>query len=325
MTVEAWGRTRARRWRLLVVTCGVAGLVVACGGEEPSEPTTPGETPTTGEPTPSPTTSEPAEPMAVPAYYVVDTRAGLRLAREWHEVTDDPVAGAVAAMIAGATDPDYATTWDPGTEVLGIDVDDDVVTVDLSEEARTANVGSEGAALMVQQLVCTVAGAMDAAGDDDGAPAEGADDGTTSADGDDTSDDGDGSDVRVMLTVEGEPAGELWGTLMWDAPVAPADPLDVRVLVQIDQPAEGAEVDSPVTVSGDAAAFEANVPWRVLDPEGNETAAGFTMTTEGQTFAPYSFTLDLDPGTYTVEISEDDPSGGAGGTPMTDTRTITVR
>lgn len=301
MTVEACGRTRARRWRLLVVTCGVAGLVAACG-EGPSEPTpppTPSETPSTEEPTPAPTASETAEPVAVPAYFVVDTRAGLRLAREWHEVTGDPVAGAVAAMIAGATDPDYATTWDPGTEVLGIDVDDDVVTVDLSEEARTADVGSEGAALMVQQLVYTVAGADTAAGH--------------------------GSDVQVMLTVEGEPAGELWGTLMWDAPVAPVDPLDVRVLVQIDQPTEGAEVGSPVTVTGDAAAFEANVPWRVLDDAGNETAAGFTMTTEGQTFAPYSFTLDLDPGTYTVEISEDDPSDGAGGTPMTDTRTITVR
>jgi hypothetical protein len=77
-------------------------------------------------------------------------------------------------------------------------------------------------------------------------------------------------------------------------------------------------------VSGEAAAFEANVPWRVLDPAGAEVATGFTTTSEGQVFAPFTFTVDLEPGTYTVEISEDDPSDGAAGTPMTDTRTVTV-
>jgi hypothetical protein len=77
-------------------------------------------------------------------------------------------------------------------------------------------------------------------------------------------------------------------------------------------------------VAGEAAAFEANVPWRVLDASGAEVTSGFATTSEGQVFAPYSFTVDLPPGAYTVEISEDDPSGGAGGTPMSDTRTITV-
>jgi hypothetical protein len=79
-----------------------------------------------------------------------------------------------------------------------------------------------------------------------------------------------------------------------------------------------------VTVTGEAAAFEANVPWQVLDAEGAEVAAGFTTTSEGMTFAPFSFEVELDPGTYTVVITEDDPSGGEGGTPMSDSRTFTV-
>lgn len=133
-----------------------------------------------------------------------------------------------------------------------------------------------------------------------------------------------GEDVRVLLHIDGEPAGDLWGATTWPDPVALVDPLNVRLLVQIDQPAEGAETTSPVTVSGDAAVFEANLLWHVLDAAGAEAASGFTMTTEGQTFAPYSFTVDLEPGEYTVVIVEDDPSGGEGGTPMSDTATVTV-
>jgi hypothetical protein len=99
----------------------------------------------------------------------------------------------------------------------------------------------------------------------------------------------------------------------------------VRKLVQIDRPVEGATTSSPVTVSGDAAVFEATLHWRVLDAGGAEVAGDFTMTSEGQTFAPYTFTVELVPGTYTVVIDEGDPSGSEeGGTPMTDTRTITV-
>jgi hypothetical protein len=231
----------------------------------------------------------------VAVYYLVDTRAGVRLAREPATVTGaDPVVAAVERMVSGADDPDYTTSWDPGTRVLGVDRSAAAIVVDLSAEARTADIGSEGAATMVQQLVWTV---------------------TEAADADTT---------PVQLTIEGEPAGELWGAVSWTEPIPRDDPLAVRQLVQIDEPAEGAVTGSPVTVSGEAAAFEANVPWRVLDAAGAEVTSGFATTSEGQVFAPYSFTVDLPPGTYTVEISEDDPSGGEGGTPMTDTRTVTV-
>ena len=98
----------------------------------------------------------------------------------------------------------------------------------------------------------------------------------------------------------------------------------MRIFVQIDNLTEDATVSSPVTVSGEACAFEANVPWKVLDANGAEVASGATQTSEGQTFAPYSFEVELDPGTYTVVITEDDPSDGEGGTPMSDSRRITV-
>ncbi len=285
--VEAHRRRGATRMWLAALAAGAVAALGAC---------TP---PDGGGATPSPTSSAsetaPSQTVAVPAYYMIDTRAGLRLARETTEVeTDDPVATAVERMIAGPADPDYSTTWNPATQVLGISRQGETIVVNLSEDARTANVGSPGAALMIQQLVYT---ATDAA-EEESAP--------------------------VQLLIEGEPAGELWGAVVWDQPVAREDPMNVRMLVQIDSPGEGADVTSPVAVSGDAAAFEANVPWKVLDADGAEVQAGNTLTSEGQTFAPFSFTVDLEPGTYTIVITEDDPSDGAGGTPMSDSKTVTV-
>lgn len=273
----------------ILVASAAAALLVGCGddGGGSSNPTTsPSET----------TSSSPGAPAVTSGvYFAVDTRAGFRLAREQRDLAgDDPAVAAVETMIAGAEDPDYGTTWNPGTQVLGVSHSGDTISVDLSAEARTANVGSEGAALMIQQLVYTVTEVVD-------------------------------TQASVQLLIEGQPAGELWGVVSWDQPVARADPLDVRVLVQIDAPREGATTSSPLRIEGEAAVFEATLGWRVLDQAGTEVQAGNTMTAEGQTFAPFMFPVVLDPGTYTVEISEGDASGGeAGGPPMTDTRTVTI-
>lgn len=285
-------RTRRARTFVIAVTALALALLTACTNEpDPSESPSPTESPS---PSPTPSPGENGG-EAVAVYYTVDTRAGIRLAKEVRDLSgDDLVVAAVEAMVAEPVDPDYSTTWNADTEVLDVEQSDGTITVDLSEDARTANAGSEAAAVMIQQLVYT---ATEAAGEED---------------------------ATVELLIEGETAGELWGVVEWSEPVGREDPLDVRMLVQIDEPREGATVESPVTVTGDAAAFEANVPWRVLDEAGEEVEVGFTMTTEGQTFAPFEFEVELEPGTYTIEISEDDPSGGEGGTPMTDTKTVTV-
>lgn len=269
------------------------------GPTESSQPSTETSTQTPPESTePGETTDEPIPTVNTYVYYVVDTRSGLRLAREIADVPGSSAGftAAVQAMIDGAADPDYTTTWNPATTVKSVSVDapGEVITVDLSGDARTANVGSPGAALMIQQLVWTVTEAARV------------------------------PDATVTLLIDGQPAGELWGAVDWTEPIGREDAMDVRTLLQLDHPREGAEVTSPVTVDGDAAAFEANVPWRVLDASGAEVQSGATMTTEGMTFAPFSFQVTLQPGEYTIELTEDDPSGGEGGTPYTDTRRITV-
>jgi hypothetical protein len=93
--------------------------------------------------------------------------------------------------------------------------------------------------------------------------------------------------------------------------------------VQIDSPAHGAQVGREVEVRGEAAVFEATVLWEVLR-DGNLVEQGFTSTAEGQRFAPYAFTVTLEPGDYTVRILESDPSDGEGRPVLSDDKRITV-
>lgn len=268
----------------------LALLIGACGG---------GATP---EPTPEPSNSTPSPSGAsatVPVYYLVDTANQQRLAREFTRLEgagNDPATAAVGRMLSGpAADPDYGTPWNPETQVRSLEVTDAVITVDLSEEARTANVGAAGAELAVQQLVYTVTAALQ-------------------------------QDLPVVLLIEGQPAGELWGHTVWGGPIARAPALDVRLLVQINDPGEGAAVASSFTVTGEAAVFEATLPWSILDAAGDPVQEGVAMTAEGQTMAPFEFVIDFTgpAGTYTLQIREDDPSAGEGGPVMTDDKTITI-
>ena len=277
-------------------------LTTACGDDTPSAEPAPsaqsGSPAASSESSPSasPTETETAaaEPVTSAVWFIVDTRNGLRLVRELRDLPGaEPGREAVEAMVSGPQDADYTSTWNPDTAVLSVEQEGDVVTVDLSAEARTASVGSEGAALMVQQLVYTVTDALD-------------------------------PEAGVELLIDGEPAGELWGAVSWDGVERRADPLEVRSLVQIDVPREGGTMSSPVRVEGEAATFEANVPWRVLDAAGDVVETGSAMAREGMTLSPFSFEVELAPGSYTLEISEDDPSGGEGGEPMTDSRTFVV-
>lgn len=296
----------------LVAAGGVVALVGALlsgcqqqtSGNPSSSTTAPAPTVTT---TPaSPSTSPPASPTAtptttptvtatdVPVYFMIDTRVGLRLIPERHDLTGEPVRSAVERMIAGPDDPDYTSPWNKATTVLGVTPGNPTV-VDLSADARTASIGSAGAALMIQQLVHTV----------------------TAANGNPTG--------SVLLTIAGQPAGELWGVVEWTTPQVREPALDVQALVQIAAPRQGATTSSPVTVSGQAAVFEATLPWKVVTDRGVVVLSGVAHTAEGQTFAPYSFTVQLPPGTYTVVATEDDPSGGeAPGPRMQDSKKFTV-
>src|SRR5690606_35653963 len=112
-----------------------------------------------------------------------------------------------------------------------------------------------------------------------------------------------GTELPVQLLIDGEPAGEMWGSLDWSEPIERAEADDVRAFVGIDTPGEGETVTGPLEVTGEAIAFEGTVLWRVLDPKGTEIEAGFTTSEEGMTLSPYTFKVKLKPGSYTVEVT----------------------
>jgi hypothetical protein len=275
-------------------------LAAGCGGTDP-------EPEALAPPTPAPTSPAPATPaptgppagegerVALPVYYVAETAAGLRLQREFHSVvTDDPASAAVREMLARPTglDPDYRTHWPPGTALRQpVRRDGRVIVVDLLA-AGPPQLGTELAELTVQQLVFTVQAALQA-------------------------------EDPVRILVGGARVPELWGAVETGAPVERGDPYALRSLVQIDAPAEGAQVGREVEVRGEAAVWEATVLWEVLR-DGAIVQKGFTSTAEGQRFAPFAFTVTLEPGEYTVRVREDDPSDGEGRPVQSDDKTFTV-
>jgi Immunoglobulin-like domain of bacterial spore germination/Sporulation and spore germination len=284
----------ARRQGLVLVLLVL--VVAGCGSQEPVVPS-PGVPGTSAAPAPTTPTAEPdgGERVAVPVYYVAETAAGFRLQREFHAVvTSDPASAAVREMLAGPTgiDPDYRNHWPRGTALREpVERDGGAIVVDLTG-VGPAQVGSELAELTVQQLVFTVQGALQ-------------------------------STDPVLILVDGAPGHDLWGAVDVSAPVERGDPYALRSLVQIDSPADGAQTGREVEVRGEAAVFEATVLWEVLR-DGSLVRKGFTSTAEGQRFAPFAFTVTLEPGEYTVRIREDDPSDGEGRPILSDDKRFTV-
>lgn len=257
----------------------------------PTEPTSP--------PPESPTTSaEPeTEAMALPVYYSVEAPQGLRLAREFHSTqTADPIADAIRHMVGAPHDPDYGSLWLPSTEVLSVVIQDGTIVVDLQSPATSAQTEADEA-MAVQQLVYTATAATFAATEQSL------------------------NDVRVL--VDGAPA-EIFSSVDLTQPQQRADELSTRLLVQVEVPDEGAITTSPVTISGTAAAFEAALEWEVRSDDGSEIESDTAATEEGQKFSPFSFTVELDPGTYQIEVRDTDASGGEGPGPTSDTKTFTV-
>lgn len=103
-------------------------------------------------------------------------------------------------------------------------------------------------------------------------------------------------------------------------PVA-ADPGALAPII-IESPTDGGTVSSPVTISGTSDTFEANVVWEVESEDTSFTEAGTTMGGSYGERAPFEFTVDLEPGTYTARAYAEDME--TGGLFAEDTVTFTV-
>jgi Immunoglobulin-like domain of bacterial spore germination/Sporulation and spore germination len=201
----------------------------------------------------------------------------LRLFPEQHEVSSTGNTGfdAVSALFTTpATDPDYSSLWASGS-VESVNQQGGLITVHLSADAAPG--GSPPTArvyhVALQQLVFTVQQAMDSR-----------------------------DPVRILIS-DSPPAGA-------SEPLQ-ADPASViEGVITVDTPSQGATIQSPVTVEGNASVYEGTVSWQVLQG-GRVVQHDVTTALSGQEISPYSFKVTLDPGSYTLRVYEESAANGS--------------
>ena len=247
---------------------------------------------TDGPGTSSPTSSSStgSSTTTVPVYWVGDSPQGPRLFREFRAVpAGDPYAEAVGLLTGGQPlDPDYRSLL-TGLDVRSVDHEGTTYALTLGDGApseRPPGMSTAQARLAVQQLVYTLQGV---------------------------------GQTRDPVDVD-----HLYGEA---GLVTNADWSRTLNLVSITSPEQGATVGDTFTASGVASSFEATVPWEIRQ--------GTTVVKKGFTTAdgwmdrlyPWQARVDvsgLAPGSYTFVALTDDPSGGEGGGPMTDSKDFTI-
>ena len=218
----------------------LALLLTACnaGSTGDNAAINPGATPSgpaATAPAPAATTTTPTPTMTLAVYYLVETRNGPMLQREFRAVPRNvaKVRAAVDAMLhLKPRDRDYTSVWPKATTIRGISMKDDVATVDLSAEAGTASAGSAVEGVSFQQLIYTVTAA---------APAV----------------------EKVRLLIDGKERETLWGHVDIRGAHARGNHTTYWAPVSVEKPLEGTTVRRTLTFGGTSNTFEANVVWEI--------------------------------------------------------------
>jgi hypothetical protein len=215
--------------------------------------------------------------VPVKFYFVSDTARGFKLFSETQpliaandlnlQVVSDLVTGKITPL-----DPDYSNLWGGTNTVNSVKVNESVATVDLGE--ISLNVGAEGEQRAIDQIVWTLT---------EFAP----------------------KITSVAFTVNGKTVESFAGHV--DTTSAFVRALDYEVLnpLQISSINQSAELTSPVTISGQACTFEANVVWKLFQ-DGTVVQDGFTTATTGcPDRGDWSISFsELKPGEYTIQVLE---------------------
>jgi hypothetical protein len=217
------------------------------------------------------------EGVQVKFYFVSDTARGFKLFSETQpliaandlnlQIVSDLVTGKITPL-----DPDYSNLWGGTNTVNSVKVNESVATVDLGE--ISLNVGAEGEQRAIDQIVWTLT---------EFAP----------------------KITSVAFTVNGKTVESFAGHV--DTTSAFVRALDYEVLnpLQISSINQSAELTSPVTISGQACTFEANVVWKLFQ-DGTVVQDGFTTATTGcPDRGDWSISFsELKPGEYTIQVLE---------------------
>lgn len=213
----------------------------------------------------------------VKIYFVADTPRGFKLFSEVQEVKEqeDLAEFVISQLISGVItpkDPDYVNLWDGSHSLNSISYNGSLATIDFS--LGKLNVGSEGEQRAIDQLVWTLTELNDRV-------------------------------ERVRFTVDGESVESFAGHVDTSGEFARATDYEVLNPIQIESIVEGDSLSNPVTITGNACTFEANVVW-TLFKDGQEIEEVFTSATAAcpeRSAWKVSFE-DLEPGAYSFEAKE---------------------
>lgn len=232
-------------------------------------------TTTTAPPTTTTTGGQGNETMTVVPYFYVDeaghkNRTGpfvLPMARE----VERSVAVARAAMeqlLAGPTTaeresvPAISTAIPDGVRLLGLSINEDIATVDLSKEFGATD-DSATVAERAAQVVFTLA-RFD-------------------------------SVFEVVFHQEGRPVSIQTGDgSLVSRPVGIHDYLEFAAALTVESPVYGGAARNPLQVSGFGAVFEATFHYALTDNDGLILEEGMAMTNNGTGWGGFDFTIDYE-------------------------------
>jgi hypothetical protein len=202
-----------------------------------------------------------------------------------HEATPRVATAAIEALLDGPTKAERASGFDTaipaGTRLLGISINRGVAIIDLTSEYQSGG-GSLSMQVRLGQVVYTLTQFPTV--------------------------------KKVSFRLDGTPVNVFSSEgIVLSHPVGRGDYKDLLPVIVVSQPAPKARVTSPVTVSGSANVFEANVTVKVLDANGRVVGSTFTTATCG-TGCRGTYSVDVDFRTDreqqgTIVVSDDDAAG----------------
>lgn len=229
----------------------------------------------------SPPTNEQAlaeETKVFEAFFVTDTPRGFKLVSELREFKSTQggfPTKVLSQLISGELqplDPDYVNLWDNSNSLNQVVISGATATIDIN--LGKLNVGSEGEVRAIEQLVWTLTGVSPFL-------------------------------TTVRFLANGEVVESFAGHVDTTADFQRSPDYEVLNPLQIDSINDGTAVSNPITISGKACTFEANVVWE-LTQDTQIVSKGFTTAAAAcPQRSAWSVTLEeLSPGNYLFAAQE---------------------
>ena len=271
-------------------------LVSACGSN--SQNSSPSNPPASSAP------SESAMPIIddlqdYAFYFSSETAQGFRLVREVHQVSkiendlgDDKGFNSLVMLVDGQLPPfdgDHRTLWNNGTKVNSVSVVEGIATVDLT--LGRISFGAESEQRAIDQMVWTLI-------------------------------ENDPAVTSVKFTIDGLVSESLAGHVDFSQVFTLAPSYEVLASVWIDL-LDRSDVSNPVSITGSACTFEANVAWELTKGGDVVSSGATTAATACPDRSNWSIDLgELAPGNYVLKVS--DTSAEDGSLIFEDTKAFTV-